>query len=183
MTPRIGAADITGKMDQLNHLKREQVAHKATEERLNKMEKFMNIAAASFKKRARSTESLSKGQTTFNIRPNRSRQSSATSIPEEDVAMVEAPAPAGKHYRADKPAPSSNERGRSRERFSSQPPQSQRPPSQQRAKTPGPTTTANQFYSQNYPGSQGNNQGFQGNNKSSQGNYQGYQGNRKPFEN
>jgi hypothetical protein len=169
MTPRIGAADITSKMDQLNHLKRDQVAHKATEERLNKMEEFMTIAAANFKKRARSTKSLSKGQTTFNICSNRSRQSSATSIPDEDVAMVEAPAPAGKHYRADKSAPSSNESGRSRERFSSQSLQSQRPPSQQRAQTPGPTTTANQFYSQNYPGSQGNNQGSQGN--------------RKPFEN
>jgi hypothetical protein len=179
MTPRIGAAELSSKTDQLNHFKREQTAHKATEERLNKMEEFMSIAAASFKQRARSTDSLSKGQTTYNLRPNRSRQSSATSIPDEDVTMVEAPAPAGKHYRADKPAPSSNERGRSRERFSSQPPPSQRPPSQQRAQTPGPAPTANQYYSQNYQGSQGNNQ-------SSQGKYQGYpnsQGNRKPFEN
>jgi hypothetical protein len=177
MTPRIGAAELSSKTDQLNHFKREQTVHKATEERLNKMEEFMNIAAANFKQRARSTDSLSKGKSTYNLRPNRSRQSSTTSIPDEDVTMVEAPAPAGKHYRADKPAPSSNERGRSRERFSSQPPPSQRPPSQQRAQTPGPATTANQYYSQNYPGSQGNNQ-------SSQGKYQGYsnsQGNRKPF--
>jgi hypothetical protein len=175
MTPKVGAADLTSKMDELNHLQLEQVTHKATEERLNKMEEFMNKAAANFKKQARSTESLSKGQTTYNLRPNHSRQSSTTSIPDDDTAMVEAPAPAGKHYCADKSAPPADDRGRRRERFSSQPPQTSRPPSQQRAQTPGPATTANKYYSQNYPSSQGNNQG-------SQGSYQGSQGNKKPYE-
>jgi hypothetical protein len=157
MTPKVGAADLTSKMDELNHLKREQITHKATEERLYKMEEFMNKAAANFKKQARSTENLSKGQTTYNLRPNRSRQSSTTSIPDDDAAMVEAPAPAGKHYRADKSAPPADDRGRRREQFSSQSPQTSHPPSQQRAQTPGPATTANKYYSQNYPSSQGNN--------------------------
>jgi hypothetical protein len=150
MTPKIGTAEIASKMNQLNHFKCKQVAQKATEERLNKIEEFMSIAAANFKKQACSIENLSKGQTNYNLRPNRSRQDSTTSIHDDDVTMVEAPAPAGKNYHTDKSAPSTDKRGRQRERFSSQPPQSQRPPSQQRAQTPGPATTANKYFSQNW---------------------------------